>query len=134
MTRSNTKTHKIANGRAIHTAAFAIAMISFMLDDLNARNECSLATDVDPRISELQRAIFELETKYREPLVLQILMGYTAREIAAVMGTSTSAVLTRLCRARKKLHRLVNGKETQVATIEHGNSRLTGPECKRLKR
>ena len=80
------------------------------IDDLNALDECYLATNVDSRTTELRRAIFELETQYREPLVLQTLMGYTARETAAVMGISSGAVLTRLCRARKQLHRVVNGK------------------------
>ena len=77
------------------------------IDDLNARAEGYLAANVDSRTTALRRAIFELETEYREPLVLQDLMGYTAREIAAVMGISTGAVLTRLCQARKRLHRIV---------------------------
>jgi len=86
------------------------------IDDLNAGDECYLAANVDFRTTELRRAIFELEIQYREPLVLQALMGYTADEIATVMGISTGAVLTRLCRARKILHRVVNGEATQVAT------------------
>ena len=86
------------------------------IDDLNARDEYYLAANDDSRTTELRRAIFELETQYREPLVLQALMGYKAREIAEVMDISTGAVLTRLCRARKRLHRVVNGKATQVAT------------------
>ncbi len=86
------------------------------IDDLNGRDECYLAADVDPRTTELRRAIFELEIQYREPLVLQALMGYTVREIAAVMDISTGTVLTRLGRARKRLHRVVNGQATQVAT------------------
>ena len=85
-------------------------------DDLHARYDCYLDTSNDSCTTELRRAIFELETQYREPLVLQALMGCTAREIAAVMGISTSAVLTRLSQARKRLHRVVNGKATHVAT------------------
>ncbi len=86
------------------------------IDDLNSRDECYLAGNVDSATTELRRAIFGLEIQYREPLVLQALMGYKAREIAEVMDISTGAVLTRLCRARKRLHRVVNGKATQVAT------------------
>ena len=37
-----------------------------------------------------------LEDDYREPLVLQVLMGYTTGEIAAHMGIKSGAVLTRL--------------------------------------
>ncbi len=86
------------------------------IDDLNARDQICPATNVDSRTTEMRREIFQLETQYREPLVLQALMGCTAREIATVMGISTGAVLTRLRRARKRLYRVVNGKATQVAT------------------
>ena len=86
------------------------------INGLKSRNECYPTTNVDSRTTEVRRAIFDLETQYREPLVLQALMGCTAREIATVMGISTGAVLTRLRRARKRMYRVVNGKATQVAT------------------
>lgn len=60
--------------------------------------------DEKPEISELRGMIFELETDYREPLVLQVLLGYSTAEIAEIMDLSQGAVLTRLFRARKKLH------------------------------
>ena len=51
----------------------------------------------------MREAIFELEDDYREPLVLQVLMGYSTNEIAETMGLKQGAVLTRLHRARNKL-------------------------------
>ena len=39
----------------------------------------------------------------REPLVLQVLMGYSTKEIGEMMGLKQGAVLTRLHRARHKL-------------------------------
>ena len=51
----------------------------------------------------MREAIFELDDDYREPLVLQVLMGYSTNEIAAMMGLKQGAVLTRLHRARHKL-------------------------------
>jgi RNA polymerase sigma-70 factor (ECF subfamily) len=51
----------------------------------------------------MRAALFALEPDYREPLVLQVLMGYTTEEIAKHMELSTGAVLTRLFRARQKL-------------------------------
>jgi RNA polymerase sigma-70 factor (ECF subfamily) len=57
----------------------------------------------DPALLEMRRAIFRLEPEYREPLVLQVLMGYKAREIAELMETTSGAVLTRLHRARARL-------------------------------
>ena len=45
----------------------------------------------------------KLEPEYREPLVMQVLLGYSIEEIAAVMEMNPATVLTRLFRARKKL-------------------------------
>jgi RNA polymerase sigma-70 factor (ECF subfamily) len=52
--------------------------------------------------------IFRLQDEYREPLVLQVLMGYSTREIAELMGIKPGAVLTRLHRARLKLKDLID--------------------------
>ena len=51
----------------------------------------------------LRRAMAKLEPEYREPLVMQVLLGYSIEEIAAVMEMNPATVLTRLFRARKKL-------------------------------
>ncbi len=61
--------------------------------------------DEAPEIAELRQAIFELDQEYREPLVLQVLLGYSTTEIAELMELSQGAVLTRLFRARKKLEK-----------------------------
>lgn len=63
------------------------------------------ADDADPLVQELRVAIFALEENYREPLALQVLMGHTTDEIAAILGLTQGAVLTRLHRARDKLKR-----------------------------
>ena len=57
----------------------------------------------DERVEEMRNAIFGLNEEYREPLVLQVLLGYSTREIAELMGMQQGAVLTRLFRARAKL-------------------------------
>jgi RNA polymerase sigma-70 factor (ECF subfamily) len=57
----------------------------------------------DPMVGELRTAIFALEENYREPLVLQVLMGHSTSEIAEILGVSQGAILTRLHRAREKL-------------------------------
>jgi RNA polymerase sigma-70 factor (ECF subfamily) len=72
----------------------------------------------DPRLEEMRRAIFELDGDYREPLALQVLMGHTTREIAALTGLSEGAVLTRLHRARAKLRQALG-----LTTAEDGNRR-----------
>ena len=56
-------------------------------------------------------ALMALEDDYREPLVLQVLMGYTTDEIAAHLGIKAGAVLTRLYRARQKLREALLSQE-----------------------
>jgi RNA polymerase sigma-70 factor (ECF subfamily) len=51
----------------------------------------------------LRRAMARLDRKYREPLLLQVLCGYTCEEIAAELGLTPQAVMTQLFRARQKL-------------------------------
>ena len=57
----------------------------------------------NPDLQEMRRAIFGLEDDYREPLVLQVLMGYKAKEIGELLDMKSGAVLTRLHRARARL-------------------------------
>ncbi|MBI4755631.1 MAG: sigma-70 family RNA polymerase sigma factor [Betaproteobacteria bacterium] len=52
---------------------------------------------------ELEEFVGELPLTYREPLLLQVLGGYSCAEIAAMLGTSEGAVMTRLTRARHAL-------------------------------
>ena len=53
----------------------------------------------------LQRAIAELGENYREPLMMQVFGGYTGKEISARLNLNGNTVMTRLFRARAKLHR-----------------------------
>lgn len=73
------------------------------VDDLTPAEEYLLAVEDDSTLRDVQKAILSLEEGYREPLVLQVLMGYSTAEIADLMGIKQGAVLTRLCRARQKL-------------------------------
>jgi RNA polymerase sigma-70 factor (ECF subfamily) len=73
------------------------------IDSLTASQSAFLAEAPNEERNELREAIFALEDDYREPLVLQVLMGYSTNEIAEHMGLNQGAVLTRLHRARLKL-------------------------------
>ena len=57
----------------------------------------------DGDLLALRYAIMKLPIDYREPLVLQVLAGFSTEEIARELGLSSTAVLTRLFRARNKL-------------------------------
>jgi RNA polymerase sigma-70 factor (ECF subfamily) len=76
------------------------------IDELIAREEPSLAAAQEQDLADVRAALFKLPDEYREPLVLQVLMGCSTTEIAAELGLSTAAVLTRLFRARKQLRAL----------------------------
>lgn len=73
------------------------------VDELIAKEEPTLAAADQQELDEMRAAIFKLPDDYREPLLLQVLMGYSTAEIAAELELSTAAVLTRLFRARKQL-------------------------------
>ena len=51
----------------------------------------------------LRKAMASLPEKYREPLMLQVVMGYSCQEIADQLDISKSAVMTQLFRARVQL-------------------------------
>ena len=59
--------------------------------------------------SIVRAAMQKLEPKYREPLLLQILGGFSCEEIASELQLSSAAVMTQLFRARQKLKNLLSG-------------------------
>jgi RNA polymerase sigma-70 factor (ECF subfamily) len=83
------------------------------LQELIAREDALLAAPAeDPALAEMRTALFKLPDEYREPLMLQVLMGYSTADIARELALSNAAVLTRLFRARKQLRALC-GEDTQ---------------------
>jgi RNA polymerase sigma-70 factor (ECF subfamily) len=83
------------------------------IDELVAREEPMLAAAEDQDVAELRAALFKLPDEYREPLVLQVLLGFTTAEIARELNLSGAAVLTRLFRARRRL-RVLCGEDTNL--------------------
>ncbi len=56
----------------------------------------------------MRRALTELAPEYRDPL-LQVIGGFSCREIAELLGRNNNTVLTRLFRARKTLREGLQG-------------------------
>jgi len=52
---------------------------------------------------DLKRRLERLPLAYREPLLLQVLGGFSCGEIAVLLKTSEGAIMTRLTRARQAL-------------------------------
>ncbi len=79
-------------------------------DDVETEN--LPAWDSDDKRTEavvLRRAVARLPIEYREPLVLQVLGGYSTAEIGALLNLSRGAVMTRVFRAKHKLRRILEG-------------------------
>jgi RNA polymerase sigma-70 factor (ECF subfamily) len=83
------------------------------VDELIAKEEPTLASASQQDLSDMRAAMFKLPEEYREPLLLQVLMGYSTAEIARELNLSDAAVLTRLFRARKQLRSLC-GEDTSL--------------------
>lgn len=73
------------------------------LDDVAEVQAGPRLAEPDGELFVLRHAIMRLPIEYREPLVLQVLGGFSTEEIARELALSSTAVLTRLFRARNKL-------------------------------
>jgi RNA polymerase sigma-70 factor (ECF subfamily) len=76
------------------------------LNDALEHEGGALLSRDDSEIQALRSAILQLPIEYREPLIMQVLGGFSVDEIARELSLSASAVLTRLFRARNKLRTL----------------------------
>ncbi|HEX4649430.1 MAG TPA: sigma-70 family RNA polymerase sigma factor [Steroidobacteraceae bacterium] len=73
------------------------------LDDVLETHASPKLVEPEGELFELRHAIMRLPIEYREPLLLQVLGGFSTDEIARELSLSGTAVLTRLFRARNKL-------------------------------
>ncbi|NMH59479.1 sigma-70 family RNA polymerase sigma factor [Alteromonas ponticola] len=71
-------------------------------------DEALLLDDIEPvQVSmqqrDIQRLLAGLSTEYREPLVLQLIFGFSGEEIAQQLNLNKNTVMTRLFRARNQI-------------------------------
>ncbi len=72
------------------------------IDDVSLHDDTQVAEgDVQDR--DLHRLLGQLSVEYREPLVLQLIMGFSGEEIAQHLNLNKNTVMTRLFRARNQL-------------------------------
>ena len=81
-------------------------------DDLAGKSDSVPAETLAVRLT-----IADLGAEYREPLLLQVLGGYSCEEIANFLGLSRGAVMTRLSRARQKLRSTLGSEDD--TTVNH---------------
>lgn len=83
------------------------------------KKTCSLDVCADipvpePTDNAVLAAVNALPTGYRSVIYLHYYEGYQAAEIADILGISTSAVYTRLNRARAKLKKMLGGADYEA--------------------
>jgi RNA polymerase sigma-70 factor, ECF subfamily len=72
------------------------------IDDVAIADE-QLSNEAEIENQELRQLMSELNEEYREPLMLQVIFGYSGEEIAEQLGLNKNTVMTRLFRARNQL-------------------------------
>ena len=73
------------------------------LETVDVPEDSELEPDDRLEVQLLRRNIAKLAPRYREPLLLQVVMGLSCEEIAQQLQISKSAVMTQLFRAREQL-------------------------------
>ncbi|GAC15246.1 sigma-70 family RNA polymerase sigma factor [Aliiglaciecola lipolytica] len=72
------------------------------MDDVSLEDD-SLSNELEIEYQELRQLMAGLNEEYREPLILQVMFGYSGDEIAQQLDLNKNTVMTRLFRARSQL-------------------------------
>lgn len=88
----------LRNERSRMFARKTIPLSDDDVHDLEIPQTSGVAENLD-----IRRRIERLPLSYREPLLLQVLGGYSCAEIASMLEASEGAIMTRLTRARQSL-------------------------------
>lgn len=79
----------------------------------------ALAGQMEMPLLEVREALEKLPETYRLPLLLQVLGGFSCREIADLVATSEDAVLARVSRARRMMREMLDGRpDAQIAEVK----------------
>ena len=73
------------------------------VDDVVVADDRTLEPEDRTELRLIREGILALDKKYREPLMLQVILGLSCEEIAQELGITRSAVMTQVFRARQKL-------------------------------
>ena len=92
------------------------------IDDINvdqfAHVEDSFAKT---EVIALRKSLKDLPEEYLEPLLMQVLGGYTCEEIGEILDIKAGAVMTRLFRARKKLRSILEDDGSEIEMDSQNN-------------
>lgn len=82
------------------------------IDDYSLPDSGKLEPDQLLERELIHKAMDELEPEYRDPLMLQVIGGFSGDEIAKMLDLNNNTVMTRLFRARNKLKEKLDFNET----------------------
>lgn len=88
------------------------------LDEVDLPIDDWLGPEQGGEDSLIRRAIMTLDAKYREPLLMQVLGGFSCDEIARELDQSPAAVMTQLFRARQKLKSVLSDQDGEAMVHE----------------
>ena len=89
------------------------------IDDVHVADDAFHA-EADNEHEELRVLIGRLPIDYREPLILQLIFGYSGEEIAEQLSMNKNTVMTRLFRARNQLRDMLEQDEQQQRGRNNG--------------
>ncbi|ATL92399.1 sigma-70 family RNA polymerase sigma factor [Aeromonas sobria] len=89
------------------------------LDDFPQSDPDALHSEQEMENEWLRRHITRLPEEYQEPLLLQVVGGFSGEEIAKMLGLNKNTVMTRLFRARNQIKEAMEQKN-QARGHGHG--------------
>ncbi|MBY5992957.1 sigma-70 family RNA polymerase sigma factor [Ferrimonas balearica] len=78
------------------------------IDQCQVADQDSLSNEQVADHQVLHRQMRMLSPEYREPLILQVMYGFSGEEIAEILELNRNTVMTRLFRARNQLREALN--------------------------
>lgn len=89
------------------------------IEDTHVPDTISTGTEQEMENHLLRRQISKLEPEYSEPLILQVIGGFSGDEIAGILELNKNTVMTRLFRARNQLKETLEDKN-EYRGVENG--------------
>ncbi|GAB3527427.1 sigma-70 family RNA polymerase sigma factor [Photobacterium alginatilyticum] len=91
------------------------------IDDYAIADTKHQGSEMDVEQQILHKQIMKLAPEYREPLVLQVMAGFSGDEIAEILDLNRNTVMTRLFRARNQLKEQIE-KQSERRGQQNGRS------------
>ncbi|MDD1783229.1 sigma-70 family RNA polymerase sigma factor [Enterovibrio sp. ZSDZ35] len=92
------------------------------IDDHQVADNSQQSEEASVEQQWLHKQIMRLAPEYREPLVLQVLAGFSGEEIAEILDLNKNTVMTRLFRARNQLKEYMDNQTQPQRGAQNGRA------------